>query len=277
MRSFKRIIACFLAVVLLGTAFPFGALKLGAGAASDPYVSKYGVSLLQLFNLYPQYLSPEEEGTMLDPLVADSRRVLEGYAEGNEALAAYLATLDSGYFTGAAELLASLGVVESEKSALIASSAQLFLMNLFRNSVAINAAAVKTSLATTAMKDLYFMDTESGKAELITDLKNACTHLSDEEVQEICDTLFASETLAKAAEDYGIFPWRLMMGVVFLAEIEEEALVTLWNALPADSGLALGITDILNSNHEDTAAYVLSTFADADTLALISATSSEAV
>ena len=268
MKKIKRTIAAVLSILMIASSLP--AATLPVSAATDPYASKYGVTYNQLFNLYPQYLSPKAERLLTDTLTDNYQRVLDSYSGGDDFIASYMYSLKNGISILGTEFLSGLGLTQSTKTKLISDTSELLMQNICNTDKALSSAVSDISTNFSHMKNIYTAGTLQEQAVLIEDLKGACNNLSDAEVEKLAGELFKSSgTLMKYAST-GIEYWQLVVGIIEMQEIEEEMIYRLMRSLPANSSLSDALVILLEDINKDIVAHVFDNYCTKKAIGLIS-------
>ncbi len=268
MKKIKRTIAAALSILMIASSLP--AATLPVSAATDPYASKYGVTYNQLFNLYPQYLSPKAERLLTDTLTDNYQRVLDSYSGGDDFIASYMYSLKNGISILGTEFLSGLGLTQSTKTKLISDTSELLMQNICNTDKALSSTVSDISTNFSHMKNIYTAGTLQEQSVLIADLKGACSNLSDAEVEKLAGELFKSSgTLMKYAGN-GVEYWQLVVGIIEMQEIEEEMIYRLMRSLPANSSLSEALVILLDDMNKDIVAHVFDNYCTKKAIGLIS-------
>ncbi|MBO5869334.1 MAG: leucine-rich repeat protein, partial [Clostridia bacterium] len=168
------------------------------------------------------------------------------------------------------EVLAGFGLTQSTKEIMMSDSSELLMKNICNTNTAMSSAASEVSDNFKHMKNLYTTTTTAGKVDLINDLKAASKHLSDEDIDELVDELFKNSDDLMKIVGTGIEYWQIIVGVIEMQEIQEEAIYRLLNALPENSSLADALVILLEDMHKDIVKHVFEHYCIDKSIELIS-------
>ena len=236
----KRVISFVLALtIVLSTDVPICTLEASA-STRDSYYEEYGITYEQLFTLYPEYLASDVEDQVTDNVISVYTDVLDNYTSADTFLASYVYLLreNAGFSFALREIWAGLNLGESTEKQMKLDTITLLMENIASSNTALSEVVDAVEKRFSVINDVYDLTTTVEKALFISDLKEACTGLSDAKINAITEELFTDEVSKKFKNISNVIEISDVFASLFaMYELETEIINVVKDSVPQNSGI----------------------------------------
>lgn len=255
MKSRKRIIALILTVCLLVALVPANAITVFA--TSEDYEEMFGITYEQLYTLYPQYLSPDDEAYIMDKLIDYYISAMDSHANEGSFMQSVLDVFskDGAMSLALDELLEGIGLKASKEEELLRDTIYLLMNNIYCNETTISSVLSKIDNGLGIFETGYDLFDAVGKDQFVKKLKKYVTTIPDNAIDSIVTQMMDDSEAITAIVGENIELCTVIQSMILLNEAQRSSLNLLKESVPANGTISKAIDIVLEDMDKDLPAY----------------------